>query len=545
MLKKIKKGCYKSCYFVEKSLILHPKTLYHCCIPVNGKFGSTDICNYYGGPLPIGLIDFSREKYRNMFSDMENNKEAHCFGCNYIEEKDWDDTNTFLFENIHFNTSLICNLNCNFCVQRHGNLESQRPYYSIEPIVKELIENKYLSPTGYVFWAGGEPMMLPEFEKSFEMMVEYGVKNEIATNSTIFSEAIYHGLKKRNVCLKTSIDCGTEETFLLLKGHNFFSKVIENLSIYASTGADVGAKYIISKDNIQEKDLNGFINIIRKHNISYIYVDINHNFSPDEITNEHIKAAAYIYSELKNDRNVEIGVHSMGNAPNFKKSVEQYSGNSQVDKVLCENLSSDKKEYKEEHPMASFFEEQISRLTPMTPDSLPQEKFEYCKIFTNRIEMLRHFPQGGVCIEVGTQTGNFAKQILNIVKPKQLHVVDLDYSNFDFEYFKTFIQSNNVIIHEGMSEKILNSFEDNFFDFIYIDADHAYDGVKKDLSISVNKIKNSGLIACNDYTIFSPLENFVYGVPKAVNETILNNNFIVKYFALDKWGYNDIVLSKK
>jgi len=66
------------------------------------------------------------------------------------------------------------------------------------------------------------------------------------------------------------------------------------------------------------------------------------------------------------------------------------------------------------------------------------------------------------------------------------------------------------------------AFPDPPFDFIYIDADHAYEGVVKDLAQAERKLKDDGWIVCNDYTLFSPLENIKYGVYRAVNEFASN-----------------------
>ena len=85
---------------------------------------------------------------------------------------------------------------------------------------------------------------------------------------------------------------------------------------------------------------------------------------------------------------------------------------------------------------------------------------------------------------------------------------------------------------------------DRSFDFIYIDGDHSYAGVVRDLEQAGRKIKDDGWIVCNDYTLYSPLEKSKYGVYRAVNEFCLRHNFEIRYLALHRWGYHDVALKK-
>lgn len=73
------------------------------------------------------------------------------------------------------------------------------------------------------------------------------------------------------------------------------------------------------------------------------------------------------------------------------------------------------------------------------------------------------------------------------------------------------IQYNNIIKYKMESTTASNNFPNNYFDFIYIDADHSYESVKRDLSAWLPKIKFNGWIGGHDYDN----ENFP-GVHKAV-----------------------------
>jgi hypothetical protein len=101
-----------------------------------------------------------------------------------------------------------------------------------------------------------------------------------------------------------------------------------------------------------------------------------------------------------------------------------------------------------------------------------------------------------------------------------------------------------VTVKEGDSSKNLNVYPDGYFDFIYIDGDHSYEGVQKDADVAKTKIKKDGIIAFNDYTLWSFYEMAEYGVPYVVNNLCINDEFKVIAFAFMHHGYHDIALRR-
>jgi predicted O-methyltransferase YrrM len=74
--------------------------------------------------------------------------------------------------------------------------------------------------------------------------------------------------------------------------------------------------------------------------------------------------------------------------------------------------------------------------------------------------------------------------------------------------FVTILKGDSQILHTSIKEK---------FSFIFIDANHEYESVKKDLNNYYAKLNEGGIFAGHDYT-----ENC--GVPIAVNEFALQLN---------------------
>jgi len=153
---------------------------------------------------------------------------------------------------------------------------------------------------------------------------------------------------------------------------------------------------------------------------------------------------------------------------------------------------------------------------------------------------------GGICAEVGVQTGQFSKSILGICRPSKLHLIDLNLQDFPIrELFHSEVDAGAVFLHEGDSSAILQGFPEGYFDFIYVDGDHSYHGVKRDIRVAASKLTDSGFLIFNDYTYWSPAECMPYGVIHAVNELCLEQDWEVVYFSLAHYMYCDIVIRRR
>jgi SAM-dependent methyltransferase len=167
-----------------------------------------------------------------------------------------------------------------------------------------------------------------------------------------------------------------------------------------------------------------------------------------------------------------------------------------------------------------------------------------CKLISARENLLNYLPKNAVVAEVGTQTGYFARMIIDVTQPVTLHTIDIDWSIFEREKFLQEIESGVIQIHEGDSVEILSQFPDGHFDWIYIDADHSYNGVYRDIQCAYKKLKSNGILVFNDYTSWSPLEAYPYGVSRAVNEFCLTQGWEFIFLALSPNGYHDIAIKK-
>ncbi|MGL6269703.1 MAG: class I SAM-dependent methyltransferase [Chitinophagaceae bacterium] len=69
---------------------------------------------------------------------------------------------------------------------------------------------------------------------------------------------------------------------------------------------------------------------------------------------------------------------------------------------------------------------------------------------------------------------------------------------------------NNVIFLKGLTDKMAKHIPDNSVGLVYVDADHSYDGVLKDINSYWPKLVSGGIMAFHDF--IAPQ----YGVKQAV-----------------------------
>ena len=97
---------------------------------------------------------------------------------------------------------------------------------------------------------------------------------------------------------------------------------------------------------------------------------------------------------------------------------------------------------------------------------------------------------------------------------------DDDWSTIKRDFWTNTRYFDNIKLIQDYSYNIINNYPNDYFDFIYIDASHEYEDVKRDIELSLPKIKKGGLIGGHDYQSEWP------GVKKAVNEIVGKPTFI-------------------
>ncbi len=185
-----------------------------------------------------------------------------------------------------------------------------------------------------------------------------------------------------------------------------------------------------------------------------------------------------------------------------------------------------------------------------------ETRFNNSRVFSGRYYLLQHcskfIPENSVTCEVGVAEGFFSQIILNSLTPSKIYLIDLyQHSSPHNEYLpknhfsyitEKFKNNSRVSIMKGNSWDVLNTLGPDSLDYLYIDGDHSYESVKKDIEAAYRVVKSGGVIQFNDYTTYSPIESMRYGVLHAVNEFIQRYSPEVLGISLDKDGYNDIAI---
>jgi predicted O-methyltransferase YrrM len=127
--------------------------------------------------------------------------------------------------------------------------------------------------------------------------------------------------------------------------------------------------------------------------------------------------------------------------------------------------------------------------------------------------------------EVGVKFGRTTFFLLDNVHDLVIYAVDLDISTFYNEEVKSKYKDRLIPI-KGCSYDVVDQLPNNSMDLIFIDADHSYESVKKDIVAYTPKLKDNGILSGHD--IDYP------GVNKAVRELIKDfdvgpNNVWIKH----------------
>ena len=141
--------------------------------------------------------------------------------------------------------------------------------------------------------------------------------------------------------------------------------------------------------------------------------------------------------------------------------------------------------------------------------------------------------EGGTAVEVGVAEGNYSAAFLNlwfgnyVMVDRWCHVEGYDdiMNGDDAEHEQRYRQARAIADAHGDRVRVLRmdsadaaaTFADRSLAFVYLDGDHSFDGVRRDLAAWWPKVVRGGIIAGHDYydkppfRVRSALTSFVNG----------------------------------
>jgi pyruvate-formate lyase-activating enzyme len=194
-----------------------------------------------------------------------------CEGCNRLIEKVWPAANNMEKEIMFFlNTGFAgdcCNLDCVYCDYRsrvkHGfsNVKLMDTLRQLFAIYGET------SPLQLTL-SCGEFFMRPDADDVLVYLAGRNCRIVMVTNGTIYNENFaLLGRKGKTASLNVSLDCGTRETYIRVKGRDLFDKVLGNLERYSRSSIRLIAKYVFKAGlNDGDADILNFIEIASRLN---------------------------------------------------------------------------------------------------------------------------------------------------------------------------------------------------------------------------------------------------------------------------------------
>jgi hypothetical protein len=176
-----------------------------------------------------------------------------------------------------------------------------------------------------------------------------------------------------------------------------------------------------------------------------------------------------------------------------------------------------------------------------------------------RLSLLDKINEGDICAEIGVLKGDYSNLIslqpvskLYLIDPwisipditHRWHAVPQDVMDeYKSKVYKRFSNNDSIKIIEKYSKDAVLDFEPDFFNWIYLDANHTYSFVLEDLNNWWLKLKPGGFICGNAY-IDNPIARNVldFGIIPAVDDFLEEKFDEINHFEIIGTQY---ILQKK
>lgn len=302
---------YFSCGHLEHGLTIEYNGIYNCSPEMNFNCNYEPVVPVFGN-LRKNYNDFFKKKSQVIKNAKKGNLLERCKTCPLLRKTKWYDSNKINRIMIFANKN--CSADCIYC-SSHNNKEyfNSLPNAPVYFYIERLIKENKLTPNCNVLFAGGEPVLHFEFEKTMELLISHNVFIRINTSAIEYSKSIEMALEKGICSLVISPDSGCSELYKKIKNVDKYESVVENIKKYCSAQAksysnnQVLLKYIIIPNiNDEEEFVLDFFKMAENTGCKSVCFDLEFNW----------------YNE--NKQNKEIIDFYVQKIQNFKNKVKNY-----------------------------------------------------------------------------------------------------------------------------------------------------------------------------------------------------------------------------
>ncbi len=284
-MQEIKKEKYISCKWLESGVCfdngVYGSNVKLCCyMSAPGGGNSMIFEDYHGEKINWDNFFKIKNEYRNI--QKSGQTVEGCRGCVFLEENEWPQID--YIDSIIFDHFTKCNCCCSYCYteedkKRYNSLKT----YNIYPIIKDMFDKKIIKRGGAIGFGGGEPTILPEFEKLINLFLKNGFSNIRVPSSGIkYSPVIAKGISTGQLSVVVSVDSSSKEIYKKIKQTDKYETVCKNLKKYAKSqrgSYNVISKYIIIPEiNDNTVEIDNWLKFNKDNNIGIIVIDIENSW---------------------------------------------------------------------------------------------------------------------------------------------------------------------------------------------------------------------------------------------------------------------------
>lgn len=285
-MEEVKSERYISCKWLESGVCfdngVYGSNVKLCCYLSAPGGGNTMIFEDYHGKK-INWDKFFEIKRRYREIQKSGDTVEGCRGCIFLEEADWKQED--YIDSVIFDHFTRCNCNCSYCYTN----EDKKTYnklktYNVYPIIEDMFKNRIIRTGGAIGFGGGEPTILPEFDKLLSLFLKKDFTNIRVPSSGIkYSKMIEKGIATGQTTVVISVDSASRDTYKIIKRIDAYDAVINNIVKYAKAQKygeyNVTSKYIIIPYvNDTKQELENWLYFNKQNNIELLVLDIENSW---------------------------------------------------------------------------------------------------------------------------------------------------------------------------------------------------------------------------------------------------------------------------